>query len=99
MGLTGFPNCVLRSSTFPEPAIELVALFRLCARLEPPLGATFLDEDGEDQPLIIWLLPHRPLPARGAVVEQSNDEKVIVWPAAIAPYDVAVVAFPSPRCR
>ena len=56
-----------------------------------PLEATFLDEDGREKPLLGGSYGIGPARTMAAAVEQSHDENGIVWPAAIAPYDVHVV--------
>jgi prolyl-tRNA synthetase len=87
------PNCggALRF----EQAIELGHIFKLGTRYSLPLGATFLDEDGTEKPLIMGSYGIGPARLMAAVVEQSHDEHGIVWPAAIAPYDVHIVALPG----
>jgi prolyl-tRNA synthetase len=57
-----------------------------------PLGATFLDEDGTEKPLIGGSYGIGPGRVMAAAVEQSHDENGIVWPPSIAPYDVHVLA-------
>ena len=57
-----------------------------------PLGATFLDEDGTEKPLVGGSYGVGPARVMAAAVEQSHDENGIVWPAAIAPYDVHVLS-------
>ena len=56
------------------------------------MGATFLDEDGAERPLIGGSYGVGPARIMAAAVEQSHDENGIVWPASIAPYDVHVLA-------
>ncbi len=75
-----------------EPAIEVGNIFKLGTRYSVPLGATFLDETGQERP--IWMGSYGIGPARvaAAAAEQFADERGIAWPKAIAPYDVEVVA-------
>ncbi|MDP9399394.1 MAG: proline--tRNA ligase [Actinomycetota bacterium] len=75
-----------------EPAIEVANIFKLGTRYSVPLGATFLDETGQERP--IWMGSYGIGPARvaAAAAEQFADERGIAWPKAIAPYDVEVVA-------
>ena len=74
-----------------ETAIEVGHIFKLETRYSKPLDATFVDEDGRERPLIMGSYGIGPARVMAAVVEQFNDENGIVWPAAIAPYDVHVV--------
>ncbi len=78
-----------------ETAIELGHIFKLGTRYSEPLGATFLDEDGTDKPLIMGSYGIGPARVMAAVVEQHHDDDGIAWPAGISPYDVQIVALPG----
>jgi prolyl-tRNA synthetase len=84
------PNCggALRLQT----AIEVGHVFKLETTYSVPLGATFLDEDGTEKPLIMGSYGIGPARTMAAIVEQHHDEHGITWPADLAPYDVHVVA-------
>jgi prolyl-tRNA synthetase len=75
-----------------QTAIEVGHIFKFNDRYSTPLGATFLDEDGTEKPLIGGSYGIGPARIMAAAVEQSHDENGIVWPASIAPYDVHVLA-------
>jgi prolyl-tRNA synthetase len=74
-----------------EPAIEVGNIFKLGTRFTEPLGATYLDEQGNEQ--LIWMGSYGIGPARilAAAVEQNADEAGIAWPRALAPFDVELV--------
>jgi prolyl-tRNA synthetase len=74
-----------------QTAIELGHIFKLGTRYSEPLGATFIDEDGREKPLVMGSYGIGPARVMAAAVEQSHDENGIVWPAALAPYDVHIV--------
>ena len=74
-----------------ETAIEVGHIFKFGSRYSEPLGATFLDEDGKEKPLVGGSYGIGPARVMAAAVEQGHDEHGIVWPASIAPYDVHVV--------
>jgi prolyl-tRNA synthetase len=76
-------------------AIEVGHIFKLDTRYSEPMGATFLDEDGREKPLIMGSYGIGLARVMAAAVEQRNDEGGIKWPAGIAPYDVHVVALPG----
>jgi prolyl-tRNA synthetase len=78
-----------------QTAIEVGHIFKLGTRYSEPLGATFLDEDGKERPLIMGSYGIGPGRIAAAAVEQRHDEAGIVWPESIAPYDVHVVALPG----
>ncbi len=83
------PSCggALRFQT----AIEVGHIFNFGSFYSAPLGATFLDEDGTERPLLGGSYGIGPGRVLAAIVEQSHDDQGIVWPAAVAPYDVHVV--------
>jgi len=74
-----------------QTAIEVGHIFKFGTRYSEPLGATFLDEDGKEKPLVGGSYGIGPARVMAALVEQFSDEDGIVWPAAVAPYDVYVV--------
>jgi len=75
-----------------EPAIEVGNIFKLGTRYSEPLGATYLDESGVERPIVMGSYGIGPARIVAAAVEQRADEKGIVWPRAIAPWEVHVVA-------
>ena len=79
-----------------QTAIEVGHIFKFGSKYSEPLGATFLDEDGKEKPLIGGSYGIGPGRVLAAVVEQRYDEeKGMTWPASIAPYDVHVVVLPG----
>ncbi|MGZ4290142.1 MAG: proline--tRNA ligase [Gaiellaceae bacterium] len=75
-----------------QTAIELGHIFKLGTDYSVPFGATFLEEDGSEKPLVMGSYGIGPGRVIAAIVEQHHDEHGILWPAAVAPYDVHVVA-------
>ncbi|HMB19296.1 MAG TPA: proline--tRNA ligase [Gaiellaceae bacterium] len=78
-----------------QTAIEVGHVFKLETTYSLPLGATFLDEDGTEKPLIMGSYGIGPARTMAAIVEQHHDEDGISWPASVTPYDVHVVALPG----
>jgi prolyl-tRNA synthetase len=80
-----------------ETAIEVGHIFKLGTFHSRPeaFGATFLDEDGREKPLVMGSYGIGLARTMAAIVEQSHDENGIVWPQTVAPYDVHVVALPG----
>ena len=78
-----------------QTAIEVGHIFKLGTRYSVPLEATFLDEDGREKPLVMGSYGIGPARIMAAAVEQLHDDAGISWPAALAPYDVHVVALPG----
>jgi prolyl-tRNA synthetase len=78
-----------------QVAIEVGHIFKLETKYSASLEATFLDEDGSEKPLMMGSYGIGLGRMMAAAVEQHHDENGIIWPAAIAPYDVHVVALPG----
>jgi prolyl-tRNA synthetase len=83
------PRCggLLRFQT----AVEVGHIFNFGSFYSSNLQASFLDEDGQEKPLLGGSYGIGPARVMAAAVEQSNDESGIIWPKAIAPYDAHVV--------
>jgi prolyl-tRNA synthetase len=75
-----------------EPAIEIANIFKLGTRYSEPLGATYLDENGKEQLIVMGSYGIGPARMAAAAIEQYADEQGISWPRAIAPWDVEIVA-------
>jgi prolyl-tRNA synthetase len=79
-----------------QVAIEVGHIFKLGTDYSEPLGARFLDEDGQERPIVMGSYGIGPARIMAAAVEQNYDEAGIAsWPASIAPYDVHVIVLPG----
>jgi prolyl-tRNA synthetase len=87
------PNC--GGALGFETAIEVGHIFKLDAFYSAAFGATYLDEDGSERPLVMGSYGIGLARTMAAVVEQHHDEKGIAWPETVAPYEVHVVALPG----
>ena len=72
--------------------IEAGQIFALGTKYSAAMGATFLDEAGKAQPLQMGCYGIGVGRTMAAAIEQNHDEHGIIWPRAIAPYEVVVVA-------
>jgi len=79
-----------------EPAIEIGNIFKLGTRYSEPLGATYLDEAGGEHPIVMGSYGIGPARIVAAAIEQGADERGIVWPAALAPWQVQLVSLAKP---
>ena len=71
--------------------IEVSQVFQLGTKYSEALGATFMDEDGKEKPLIMGCYGVGVSRTLAAIVEQHNDENGIIWPVSVAPYEVSVI--------
>jgi prolyl-tRNA synthetase len=79
-----------------EPAIEVGNIFKLGTRYSEPLGATFLDENGSEQAIVMGSYGIGPARIVAAAIEQRADERGIVWPPALAPWGIHLVSLAKP---
>ncbi len=72
--------------------IEVGHIFKLGVVFSEKLGAQFLDENGASRPAIMGCYGIGVGRLLAAAIEQNHDDKGIVWPAAVAPYQVHICA-------
>jgi prolyl-tRNA synthetase len=75
-----------------QTAIEVGHIFKLGTRYSEPLGARYLDEQGQERPIVMGSYGIGPGRIMAAAVEQRHDEHGVSWPRPLAPYEVEVVA-------
>ncbi|MET3505005.1 proline--tRNA ligase [Halalkalibacter oceani] len=71
--------------------IEVGHVFKLGTKYSEALGATYLDENGKTQTMIMGCYGIGVSRTVAAIVEQHHDENGIVWPPAVAPFDLHLV--------
>ena len=72
--------------------IEAGQIFALGTKYSEAMDATFLDAAGKAQPLQMGCYGIGVGRTMAAAIEQNHDDSGIIWPRAIAPYEVVVVA-------
>lgn len=75
-----------------ERGIEAGHTFKLGTKYSAAMGATFLGADGQERPIIMGCYGIGLDRLIAAVVEQNHDERGIVWPRSVAPFDIHLVA-------
>ncbi|TDV09827.1 proline--tRNA ligase [Paraburkholderia caballeronis] len=70
--------------------IEVGHVFQLGTRYSDAMNATFLDETGKPQPMVMGCYGIGITRILGAAIEQNFDDKGIIWPEAIAPFEVVL---------
>lgn len=71
--------------------VEVGHIFKLGTKYSQSMSATFIDENGEDKPLVMGCYGIGINRTMAAIIEQHHDDNGITWPLAIAPYHVIVV--------
>jgi prolyl-tRNA synthetase len=74
-----------------ERVIEIGNIFKLGTKYSVPLKANYLDEQGNEKPIIMGSYGIGPARIAAAAVEQGNDENGIIWPLSIAPYQLLII--------
>lgn len=71
--------------------IEVGHVFKLGTKYSEPLGATYLDENGRTQVMEMGCYGIGVSRMVAAILEQNHDENGIIWPVAVAPFQVHVI--------
>lgn len=71
--------------------IEVGQVFKLYTKYSAAMNCTFLDENGKENPMVMGCYGIGVSRTMAACIEQNNDKDGMIWPVAIAPYEVLVV--------
>jgi prolyl-tRNA synthetase len=85
----GCPRC--SGTLHQKRGIEVGHVFKLGTKYSECFKATYLDPHGKEQVMIMGCYGIGVTRTLQAVIEQSHDAQGIIWPAAIAPYQIAVL--------
>ncbi|HTK03342.1 MAG TPA: proline--tRNA ligase [Alphaproteobacteria bacterium] len=75
--------------------IELGHVFKLGTIYSKAMNANFVDKDGKSKPIIMGCYGIGITRVLAALVEVSHDDKGIIWPKAVAPFDIHLVELPG----
>lgn len=81
-----------RDSLEKRTAIEVGNIFKLGTKFSQPLGLTYRDKDGEIKPVVMGCYGIGPSRLLGTVVEILSDDRGMVWPDSIAPFQVHLLS-------
>ncbi len=82
---------VTRESLVEAKAVEVGNIFALGTKFSEPLGLTFTDEAGDAKPVVMGCYGIGIPRLMGTIVEVMADEKGLVWPKEVTPFDVHVI--------
>lgn len=85
------PNCKSKNTLNFSKGIEVGHTFKLGTKYSEPMGATFLDENNKERYFVMGCYGIGVSRIVAAAIEQSHDEKGIVWYPEIAPFSVYVL--------
>ena len=75
-----------------ERGIEVGQIFKLKTKYSLPMRCTFLNEKGEEKPMVMGCYGIGVTRTMSAIIEQNHDEYGICWPFNVAPYHVVIIA-------
>ena len=81
-----------RDKLVEKKAIEAGNIFSLGTRFSEPLGLTFMDEKGENKPVVMGSYGIGPTRLMGIIAEALSDNKGLVWPEEVAPFAYHLVS-------
>ncbi len=70
--------------------IEVGHVFQLGTRYSEAMGCTYLDQQGKSQPMVMGCYGIGVTRLLGAAIEQGHDERGIIWPISMAPFEVVI---------
>src|SRR5690606_33367132 len=70
--------------------IEVGHIFKLGTKYSEAMGANFMAENGKPTPFVMGCYGIGVSRTPAAAVEQRHDDKGIVWPVALAPFEVVI---------
>jgi len=74
-----------------EQVIEIGNIFKLGTKYSSALKAIYLDENGQEKPIIMGSYGIGPARIAAAAIEQNHDKDGIIWPKSISPFDVEIL--------
>ena len=74
-----------------ERVIEVGNIFQLGTKYSKPMGASYLDEQGNEQDIVMGSYGIGLARIAATAVEQNHDADGIVWPASVTPFHVQLI--------
>jgi prolyl-tRNA synthetase len=71
-----------------ESVIEIGNIFKLGTKYSVPLRAVYLDEQGQERPIVMGSYGIGPARIAAAAIEQNHDQHGMIWTETIAPFQV-----------
>lgn len=72
-------------------SIEVGNIFKLGTNYSEPMGARFIDQDGSKKSIIMGCYGIGISRVMGTIAEVSNDDRGLIWPVSVAPFDVHLI--------
>jgi len=78
-----------------DKSIEAGNIFPLGTKYSKAMNALFTDRDGKRKPIIMGCYGIGVSRLMGTIVEIHHDEKGIIWPSSVAPFDIHLISLKS----
>ena len=88
-GVTACPVC--QGAVSRETAIEVGHVFYLGHKYSLPMNGLFSDQDGQEKPFVMGCYGIGISRLLACAIEQSHDEKGMIWPVSMAPFQISVL--------
>jgi len=76
-----------------KKAVEVGNIFKLGTKFSKPFNFNYLDKEGKAQDIIMGCYGIGPSRILGTIVEVYNDQKGIIWPKDVAPFNIHLISF------
>ena len=77
---------------YTSRGVEVGNIFKLGTRYSAAVGATFLDADGTQKPIVMGSYGIGSGRLLACIAEEHHDDKGLIWPITVAPYHVQLVS-------
>ncbi len=84
------PRC--GSALRAQRGIEVGNIFKLGTRYSAAMGATYLDEDDEERPIVMGSYGIGTGRLLASVAEEHHDEQGLIWPISVSPYEIHILS-------
>ena len=71
--------------------IEVGHIFKLGTKYSAAMNFNFVNKEGKKEPVVMGCYGIGVSRIVNAIIEQNNDEKGIIWPVAVAPYQLSII--------
>ncbi|MBI4435892.1 MAG: proline--tRNA ligase [Candidatus Omnitrophica bacterium] len=87
------PKCHNKGVT--KRGLEIAHIFQLGTKYTEPLGATYLDHEGNRRPMLMGCYGIGVNRVVASIIEQHHDENGVIWPRSVAPFQILILPLVS----
>lgn len=83
---------IVRSDLVEKKSVEVGNIFSLGTKFSDAYKLNYLDENGDKKPVIMGSYGIGPGRVMGTIAEVLSDEKGLIWPEAVSPFDIHLIS-------